>query len=281
MAIIDVTKMWSKEGGTGRSDKYTAFAQQWSHTEGYQVVADVGTTTEQVLAASGVPDYSARHSSGADSFVRYKKATAVSPIFWIVEVSYEGELLNNTAVDVQWSDTTSTEPIDRDYDGNAIMTVNGEPVNGLTVEIADPVVVIKRKFLTVDTYAIGAYRHATNSDTFLGWPPGTARLIGYQANNQFSYGASQENWTVTARIQFRYPLMGATAAQAWYRRWRHEGLYVSSGGIIQRARDVRGQEVTKPVLLKANGEQETDPAAALFKYTQVYGSLPYSGLGLI
>jgi hypothetical protein len=41
-----------------------------------------------------------------------------------------------------------------------------------------------------------------------------------------------------------------------------------------------GQEVTKPVLLKANGEQETDPSAAVFIYTKIYDSLPYSALGL-
>jgi hypothetical protein len=42
-----------------------------------------------------------------------------------------------------------------------------------------------------------------------------------------------------------------------------------------------GQEVTKPVLLKADGTVETDPAAAVFNHTQVYDSLPYSGLGLL
>jgi hypothetical protein len=50
--------------------------------------------------------------------------------------------------------------------------------------------------------------------------------------------------------------------------------------IWQRARDMMGQEVTKPVLLKANGTQEYDPDNAIFQYTKIYDSLPYSALGL-
>jgi hypothetical protein len=51
--------------------------------------------------------------------------------------------------------------------------------------------------------------------------------------------------------------------------------------VIMRAVDEMGQEVSKPVLLKLDGTQETNPNAAAFIHTQVYGSLPYSGLGLI
>jgi hypothetical protein len=58
-------------------------------------------------------------------------------------------------------------------------------------------------------------------------------------------------------------------------------LYVNVGGIVQRARDGQGQEVTKPVLLKTDGTLETNPNSAVFIHSQVYGSLPYSALGLI
>jgi hypothetical protein len=161
------------------------------------------------------------------------------------------------------------------------MTVNLEPVDGLSMDVADQVVVITRKFLSINTAGIAAYRRATNSDTFLGWPPGTARLIGFSAKNRFVYNGLQEEWNVTARIQFREPFANTTNAQAWYKRWRHEGLYISSGGIVRRATDAQGQEMTKPVLLKVDGTQETNPDNAYFFHTQVYGSLPYSALGLI
>jgi hypothetical protein len=291
MAALNVTPMWSKEGGSGESEKYDSFATKFSHTEGYMVEAQPGDSAEDVLATSGlsvmdIPDYGARHRSGADSFVDSKEAQPLGPIFWVVTVNYKGSRFDSN-VDIEWTDSTSSEPVDRDYNGRAIVTQVGEQVEGLTYELADPVVVIRRKFLLFNAYTIAQYRHATNSDTFLGWPPGTAKLIGISAKNQFKWNMPLEQWDVTARIQFRIPYMGATAAQAWYKRWRHEGLYKNVSPtpdtevIWQRAVDNLGQEVTKPVLLKANGTQEYDPAAALFVYTQLYGSLPYSALGLI
>ena len=292
MAALNVTPMWSKEGGSGESEKYDSFATKFSHTEGYMVEAEIGDSPEDVLATSGmsvmdIPDYGARHRSGADSFVDSKDAQPLGPIFWVVTVNYKGSRFDSN-VDIEWTDSTSTEPVDRDYNGRAIQTVCLEQVEGLTYELADPVVVIRRKFLLFNAYTIAQYRHATNSDTFLGWPPGTAKLIGISAKNQFKWNMPLEQWDVTARIQFRIPYMGATAAQAWYKRWRHEGLMVSyydpvtglPGG-FSRGRDSMGQEITKPVLLDENGVQETDPDNALFVYTQLYGSLPYSALGLI
>jgi hypothetical protein len=293
MAAISVTQMWSKEGGSGESEKYDSFATRFSHTEGYQVEAEIGDSPEDVLAATGIPNYGDRHRSGADSFVDKKDAQPMGPIFWVVTVSYKGQRFDGN-VDVEWTDTTTSEPIDRDYDGRAIVTAVGEQVEGLTYELSDSICVIRRKFFLFNAYTASLYRHATNSDTFLGWPPGTGRLVGFSAKNQFKFNQPLEQWDVTARIQFRRPYMGATEAQAWYKRWRHEGLYsrdyyVDISGDVpvtvpldtwSRARDPLGQEVTKPVLLDQLGLQEYNPDNAVFIYTKLYGSLPYSALGL-
>jgi hypothetical protein len=293
MAAISVTQMWSKEGGSGESEKYDSFASKFSHTEGYQVEAEPGDSPEDVLAADGIPAYGARHRSGADSFVKSKTAEPAGPIFWVVMVNYEGQRFDGN-VDVEWTDTTSSEPVDRDYSGRAIVTANNEQVEGLTYELSDSICVIRRKFFVFNAYTTNVYRHATNSDTFLGWPPGTARLVGYSAKNQFKFGMPLEQWDVTARIQFRVPYMGATPAQAWHKRWRHEGLLVRTEPPyvfgedavpveqwpISRARDANNQEVTKPVLLRQDGTQQINPDLAYFQYTQLYGSLPYAALGL-
>lgn len=280
MSVINVTKMWSKTGGQGSSEKYDNFATQYTLTEGYQVLAEIGDMTPTIADDPGIPQYGDQHDSGIEAYVRSKDVVQISPIFWQVTIGYEGQAFDAN-VDVEWTDSASTEPIDRDYNGRAILTANGEPVDGLSMDISDTVVVIRRKFFLIDTFVAAAYRHATNSDTYLGWPPGTARLMGYSAKNQFKFGSPLEQWDVTARIHFRMALAGATAAQAWYKRWRHEGLYVLDGAIVRRATDNLGQEVTKPVLLTVTGEQETNPDNAVFKYTKVYGELPYSGLGLI
>jgi len=56
---------------------------------------------------------------------------------------------------------------------------------------------------------------------------------------------------------------------------------VKVGGVIQRELDDKGQEMTTPVLLKADGTLETNENDDLGVYTQVYGALPYSALGLV
>lgn len=283
MSVINVTEMWSKRGGAISCQKADALDQVYGFTRGFQVLHTANTQPYQILDAPGLPLWGEQHPTGLAAFVTNKTHQAISPIFSQVIVAYDGESADPDSIDVEWTDTTTTEPIDRDYDGAAIVTENLEPVDGLTMDVSDQIAVIKRKFLTIDTFGIRQYRRATNSDTFLGWPPGTARLVGFSATNKFKYGAAQEQWDVTARIQFREPHANTTAAQAWYKRWRHEGLYVrdEADGPIRRARDSQWQEATKPVLLKEDGTQETDPELAVFRHTKVYGSLPYAGLGLL
>lgn len=280
-SVTAVTQMWSRRGGSYTSERFNTFANNWTITEAYCVVCTVDTDIKTIRSATGVPQHGDAHPTESGTYVESVQPEPVSPILWIVTVGYVGIALDAGDIDIDWTDTTTSEPIDRDYDGNAILTANGEQIEGLTVEVPDQVVVIRRRFTTINTYAIAAYRRSTNSDEFLGWPPGTARLVGFQARNRFRFGAPQELWEVTARIQFRDAFMGATAAQAWYKRWRHEGMYVKVDGVIQRARDPLGQETSRPVLLKADGTQETNAAAALFNYTKIYGSLAYSGLGLL
>ena len=281
MTVQNVTRMWSRTSANYSSEKFDQHDTNYSLQDGFQVVATVDTEAYEVLAHADIPKAGDQHPSGINAWVRERVPERTSPILWTVTISYQGYDLDLWSFDLEWTDTTSTEPIDRDYNGRAIVTANGEPVEGLTVELADPVAIINRKFLFVNQFAIGEYRHATNSDTFLGWPPGTARLVGWSSKSKFKYGAQTELYDVTARFQFRYPYAGATDAQAWYKRWRHEGLYVKIGGVVQRARDPQGLEVSKPVLLKADGTQETNPDNAVFNYTQVYGSLPFNALGLI
>ena len=282
MSIVDVSQMWSSIGGSIATPKADATDKTYAFTEAYMVVCTVGTTLLEALAATGVPQNGEQHSSGVAAFVTNSTGTQLSPILFQVTVGFEGESPDPDSVEVEWTDQSTSEPIDRDWSGAAIVTVNGEQVEGLTVEVADQIAIVRKRFLTINTASLRAYRRATNSDTFLGWPPGTCRLVGFSAKNRYKYNQPQEQWSVTARFQFREPYANTTDAQAWYKRWRHEGIYVDDGtGLIRRALDQNGQEVTKPVLLKSDGTQELDPNNAYFVHTQVYGSLPYSGLGLL
>ena len=261
---------------------YDPFDQKWAFTEGYQVLCDTIDEDPSVVAAAvGIPQLGTQHGSGLEAYCNSIVPSPIGPVFWMVVVGYEGESPDPGTIDVEWTDVTTTEPIDRDISGRAIVTANGEQVEGLSMDVSDQVVVIRRRFPTINMPGLRMYRRATNEDTFLGWPPGTARLVAFSAKNQFKFGAPREAWDVTARIQFREAFANTPPGFAWYKRWRHEGLIVKAGSNFRRAVDSFGQEKTKPVLLKADGTEETNPDNAVFIYTQVYGSLPYSALGLI
>jgi hypothetical protein len=280
MAVVDVTKMWSRDASTASSPKADPLDYEVSIGEGYQILTDdPDTTLLEIYNAGGLPEMGDQHPD-IDAWVVNRKPTRVSPIFWMVEIEYRGEFFDLGGAEIEWGDVSTTEPIDQDWNGRAIVNVNNEYVDGLTMDIADQTCTISRKFFFINTAAISAYRHSVNSDTFLDWPPGTARLVGYSAKNKYKQGALRDLWQVTARFQFRYPY-NTTAAQAWYKRYRNEGLKERKDGRLQRATDELMQEVTKPILLKANGEREEDPEAAVWLYAKVYGDLPYNNLGLL
>jgi hypothetical protein len=208
----------------------------------------------------------------------------------MVTVTYSGEVSprdNNgtpieTTVKVTWNATVTDEAIDEDWNGLPIVTKNNEPIEGLTEKLADDVVTIERNFLTVNRYALRQYRRATNSDTFLEWPPGTARIINDEATATFVDGIA-EYWTVRMSIQFREPF-NTTPEKAWWKRVRHEGVWVRDTPSDEpyHAWDLKTKTpVSKRILLKEDGTRETDPENAHWLEFQTLGSLPFSALGLL
>ncbi len=280
MAIRNVTRMWSRHDATIEDSRV-------SITENYQVVHDVGDNWAAIYngvdPTSGlrVPLMHDIYSSNglilSDTRVNNSKLTQVSPIMSIVTIQYDGTdptVEPTSGIKISWTDTESDEPIDEDFDGNPIVTINNEPFEGVTTKIADQVLTVERRFLFFDPYLVNAYRHSVNSDLFFGYPPGMGRLTRYSA--AFNGGM----WDVSASVQFRYPYR-TTPSKAWYARVRHEGYYIKDGSSSVRATDSAGEPVIKPVLLKADGTRETNPANTVWKEFKRYGSLPYNALGLL
>jgi len=291
MAVIDVTQMWSRDSSSVSSEKADPDRIDFTFTTAFQVLTDTpqAYTHENLITearSKGLPFIGdAFPDPDVAALVIDFGVTRMSPILYLVEVRYQGFPNNQQTTEVEWGDTSTTEPVDEDWNGKAIVNVNGEYVEGLTMDLSDPVLVLRRKFFGINIAAIHAYRHSTNSDTFFGFPPGTARLAGYSASASFSGGIQQGWWNVTARFQFRWPYR-CTPAQAWYKRYRNEGYMVrvnevTGTGITKRKRavDFFKTDSTTPILLNADGEEETNPNNALWLFAQVYGSLPYSALG--
>ncbi len=288
--IYTVDQMWSRMGGDANvSDRGRTFGA--SFREAYQITCTADTTTLEIMNAPGLPLLNSIYPGFPGVYCDRISPNRVSPIYWIVEVSYSGDSGSTPGDDplskppiVDWTDAETEEAIDEDYNGNPITTVNGERIEGVTKKLADQVVTIRRNYASFSPYATSAYRDSVSSDTFMGYPAGTARLIRFSA--QQVVDSSIGYWDVTASIQFRIPY-NTTAQKAWWARVRHEGYYIKSGSIIRRALDTDltstspGEPMTRPVLLKTDGTIETTVANAVWLEFQLYAELPYASLGLV
>jgi len=303
--IVEYSLMWSKPTtSASASDNFRKY--QIKLQRAYQCVTSPDETESGVyngtdLQGNQLPQLGARF--GLDYPFAYADNISIerpSPILWIVTVDYTGELgpgeSNNennplfAPPRIDWDDVESEQEIDEDFDGNPIQTINGEPIEGVKALIPDQTVSIKRNMLLFNPYVQARYRRAVNSDIFLGWPPGTAKLMKLSASNvpndQGGY------WEVSAQIQFRYPYR-TTPEKAWYSRVRHEGYYErvelsgpGAGTKVVRAVDSNKEPVTKPVLLDGSGfripgVEPGEVQTAHWLEFKLYDSLPYSALGLL
>ena len=276
--------MWSRHDASLQTEK--GKQNKASIREAYQVICDPTDTMADVSNAPSLPGLNAIYPGTSQVRVRTMNPRQVSPIYWIVEVVYEGKYgpfgvndspLNERPI-IKFGKTESEEAIDQASDGAPICTVNGEPIEGVTKTISDVTISIDRNYAGVDLAATYQYLHSVNSDTFVGFAPGVVRLTDFSADQVWDEEAGGY-WKVHAGFQCRWPY-NTTAAKAWYARVLHEGYQVKVGSVIQHAL-LEGQPVSKPVLLKSDGTYESTPASAHWLEFQIYQSLPYNALGLL
>lgn len=277
----EVTQMWSRdefevstEDGRNKKAKIV---------EGYQVTVPPDYTKVQVASLSDLPATGSNYTGLEDVYLKNRSFKRLSPIYWLVIMTYQGQF---PAIDqrpkVRWRSVKSTEPIDQDYNGAPIATVNHEPIDGVTKEISDLALIVRRNFRTVNLPAIHPYLDAVSTDEFQGFAPGMARLTEYEVDEKYeANNVDRGYFEVNARVEFRVPY-NTTPDKAWYARIRHEGLIERlDSGVLVKAADEQHEPVNRPVLLKANGKRELDPNNAHWLEIKRYGLLPYNALGLL
>lgn len=283
--VNPATLMWS--GETSESSLMDNFRSvDFKPVDVYSITCSADATRLDILNASGLPAGGQLYPGTLNVYAKVASATRISPVLWQVRISYEGYVSNApggftqspilTPAIVDWSDVEVEAEIDQDFDGNEIVTAAGERVNGIRAIFCDQVATIKKNMLTYDSYFAAKYRRSVNSDWFLGWPPGTAKLMQLSAKD-----IKGEYYEVTGVVQFRVPYR-TTPAKAWYARWKHEGFYhrdaVTPTDIL-RAIDKEGEYTTNPVPLAADGTKAFPDAPPIWKETKLYDSLPYEYLG--
>lgn len=291
MAIISVDKMWSRSASDATySDKFRKL--DIGFVEAYQVLHDPNESKLNIYQANGIPAAGSFYPGFPFVVAEAAQIESVSPIFSIVTINWKGEIgpggPNNepspifAPPKIDWDDVETEEEVDEDWNGMPIVTKAFEPIEGLKRPVADQTLTIRRNFLTFNPYVQALYRQSTNSDTFAGWPRGTARITKFSASNVLA--GQDRYWEVTATIQFRYPYR-TTPLKAWYKRMLHQGLYekvsTNTGFRIVRAVDDDKKPVNKPIMLDANGFRVPSGGAAHYIEFQIFGELPYNALGLL
>lgn len=284
--------MWSRQGSTYQNDGLRTMI---TFQRAFSITLDAGDPIEEAYTAAGLPAASSLYPGTFSVFCENYTVERPSPILAIVICNYRGESGPagspgtqspiDTGYKIRWGVTVEDAEIDEDWNGDPLVNANDEPITGIREKLYDDVVYIERNFLGINRYALRQYRRATNSDLFLGWPPGTARLIDDESEAVFVNGVIRY-WKVRAAIQFREPYR-TTPDKAWYKRVRHEGYKVrdAAGDPPHIAWDEgTKQPTTTPVLLDKDGTKAgsffTFPRPTWLEF-QTLGSLPYSALGLI
>ena len=288
MTVQTATEMWSRTGGNVSTADGLTF--QANIQIGYQVNTDPGDLLEDVLFAPSLPRLGDLYPLSSQIRCKKKTPKKVSPVLWTVLVTYEGEFgpegLEASPLDqppqITWGKAESEEPVDQDFQGKPIVTVNNEPIFGVTKSISDITVTIQRNYSGVNLPLTHKYLHSVNSDVFLGFAPGLGRMTQFDAVKQWDETIGGY-FTVTAGVQFRWPY-NTSPDKAWYARVRHEGFMVKKnpGDEPERAKDRKeNRETSQPVLLKPDGTEQTDPEQADWLEFQIYQPLPYNALGLV
>ena len=134
MTVLQVTRMWSKQGVSSETSDGRVFTL--TQTEGYQVTTTPDATGGEVLTHPDVPKSGQVVSGFPTVMVRSVKPSRVSPILWVVDVTASGEVGENPTQNpllqravIRRRALMSEEPIDQDYFGQPIATIN----NAITV----------------------------------------------------------------------------------------------------------------------------------------------------
>ena len=291
MAVDLVTERWS--GPQAQSESQDGKEGSYRTRRVFDVTVDdpVNDTEETALFATGVPRVRDPHP--LSSFLRCVSVSArrASPILWEVDCQYSIPTRDPRRsplaepAKISFRSATTEQAIDEDVNGAPLVNVNGEAYDPpLSEPVSDLMMVVTRNQAEFNAIYYQGFKNRVNSDTFLGWPAGTARCVDIEADSvsdeDFQY------WTVTYTFHFRGQDRMSSIGRAWWRRIRNEGYLVraDADGTPNASASPRpkmhdqGEVSPVPVLLKTNGTEETNPASAVWNEHQTKRTAALSAL---
>lgn len=301
MTVQAAVQMWSRHDASVKSKDGRAYS--CAVKEAYQVIADATDELPDILNAPNLPKIGEQYKGSPTIRVQTIKPNQQSPVFWIIEIEYKGSFGGGSYVQtgsiegspldmppkVRWGKADRQVLVHEDVDGKAIVSpATGEWIPDVMRDLHDITLSVTRNYAGVDLAATHRYLHSVNSDVFRGFPPGTARLVSFSAEEKWSetHGGYYQ---VDAEVVFRWPY-NTTPNKAWYARVPHAGFLEmvpdtrpgEEGNLRPvRAKDWSGQETAQKVFLDVDGVRLTSFELPEFLEFKLYEPLTYSALGLL
>lgn len=257
----------------------------------FDVSASSVANVMEVRAFAALPRENDAHPESMVLRCTNVQITRESPIYFNAVATYESPKRRTgeedqppyeLAAEIRFSTASSDEAIDEDIDGNPIAIPNTrEAIEGLTKPISDLVVTITKNFAAFDPSTFYQYIDTVNTDTFLGFPPGSAKVSGIEASLQvkdnFPY------WAVTVTVTFRKPYR-TTAAKAWWKRVKCQGFYYYDSAkdpTYVRCPDGDKGYATTPQLLADDGTILPDGDDAVWLEFEIFETSNFASMGLL
>lgn len=280
MSVIDVAQKWSGQTSSFSMDNHGnsrfGYRSIWTLKTDSPLSANYDALNSTLLPAVG------SYYMGTGAICVNKTVATIGPFLYEITCDFQGDsnpLYAN--YERSWSFAKSTEPIDVDSAGNAILNPNGERYTGLTKEVCDLVYVVTRNETSTDMATHLTYQGAVNSDTFKGYAAKKCRLVEVAAQEQID--GSNWYWRVTYRFQFRQQ-------DDWRQRILVEGHKHYTGtvsGVRQYQPFYTDSSETvvdqNPHPLASTGARladETNIASHVWVYKDIYPLMAFSGLSI-
>jgi len=201
-----------------------------------------------------------------------------NPRVWEVTVEYgpqepgdENPL--NRPLEISWSFAQFTRVCDRDINGHALLNSAGDFFDP-PPEIDDsrPVLTIVRNEASFDPAQAIDYQDAVNSDSFLGFAAGTAKVMGISSSLQFE--SNIFFWKTSYEFQFRRDGWKLSVLDQGRYKTNHKPIPEKDSG----GNDMVGTHVSDPVPLDGSGNPLTNPtpSTAVFREFDVYKQRAFS-----
>jgi len=256
----------------------------------FNVTASIGgARSYDVLRAQGIPRLRDSYPLNFYYVARKRSVNQKSPLYFEVTIGYDSKIAdpdeNENPLDepakISYRTINTAEPVSEDIDGNPIATVNGEPIDGVQMPIADLAMTIRRNLPTFNPVSIFGFVNTVNNTAFWNFPAGTVKMVDISAENVFS--TEFEYWDVSVDFEMRKPIR-TIAERAWWARVAHAGLLVkdrNSGEQMPAWVAGTNENATRPVFINPSGYQETDSTVGHWLEFQLMEESDFNTLNLL